>query len=61
MEQQMESIATSQAAQQYTYAMLNAPNTQIRGFAQVSDHGLGDYAAAAGYHIFDQTYATNGS
>ncbi|KAI9877758.1 MAG: hypothetical protein M1830_002923 [Pleopsidium flavum] len=59
MEQHMENIATSQTAQQFTYAMLNAQPSQLRSFAQVSEHGLGDYSSAG--FIFDPTYTPNGS
>ncbi len=55
MEQHMENVGTSQAAQHFTYAMLSAPTSQLRNYAQVSDHGLGDYSSAG--FIFDQPYA----
>lgn len=59
MEQHMENVGTTQAAQQFTYAMLSAPPSQLRTYAQVSDHGLADYTSAG--FLFDPTYAPNGS
>jgi len=59
MEQHLGNIASSQTAQQFTYAMLSAPPSQLRSFAQVSEHGLGDYSSAG--FLFDQTYTPNGS
>jgi hypothetical protein len=42
---------SSQTAQQFTYAMLSAPPSQLRSFAQVSEHGLGTSLPPAFFSI----------
>jgi hypothetical protein len=51
MEQHLGNIASSQTAQQFTYAMLSAPPSQLRSFAQVSEHGLGTTLPPAFFSI----------